>query len=246
MTQITTEPMAMSQVHTSNDYSTFKTMEGNRNINKLHLRRLKESIKDNYLFTVITVNENHEIIDGQHRFAAIKELGLPVRYVVCEGYGLNEIQILNRNSKNWNSDDYLEGYCNLGNREYQKYKEFKERYDFGHNETMSMLTGYNSGNGKVIDKFRRGKFRITHLGEARAKADKISLFKGIYKGYKRRAFIYALLDLMDKEQFEFTEFLQKVKLQPSALTDCKDREQYISLIEEIYNYKRRMKVNLRY
>ena len=238
--------MPSRQVHTSNDYSTFKTMDGNRNLNKLHLRRLKESIKDNYLFTVITVNENHEIIDGQHRFAAIKELGLPIRYVVCEGYGLNEIQIFNRNSKNWNSDDYLTGYCNLGNREYQKYKEFKDRYGFGHNETMSMLTGYNSGSGKVIEKFRRGKFRITHLREARAKADKILLFKDLYKGYKRRAFVYALLELMDKEQFEFTEFLQKVKIQPSAMTDCKDREQYISLIEEIYNYKRRMKVNLRY
>ena len=27
---------------------------------------------DNYLFTVIVVNENYEIIDGQHRFDVIK------------------------------------------------------------------------------------------------------------------------------------------------------------------------------
>jgi hypothetical protein len=246
MANIKTEPMSPRQVHTSKDYTLFSSLKGNRTINKLHLKRLKKSMTDNYLFTVITVNENYQIIDGQHRFNAIRELELPVNYVICKGYGLKEIQVLNQNSKTWNADDYLTGYCNLGNKHYMKYKEFKNRYGFGHNETMSMLTGYTSGNGSVIDDFRRGNFRITHLKEARAKADKICLFKDLYKGYKRRAFIYALLELMDKDQFEFTEFLSKVKLQPSALTDCKDREQYISLIEEIYNYKRRLKVNLRY
>ena len=246
MDNIKIEPMSPRQVHISKDYTLFSSLEGNRTINKLHLKRLKKSMTDNYLFTVITVNENYQIIDGQHRFNAIRELELPVNYVICKGYGLKEIQVLNQNSKTWNADDYLTGYCNLGNKQYLKYKEFKDRYGFGHNETMSMLTGYTSGSGSVIDDFRRGNFRITHLKEARAKADKICLFKDLYKGYKRRAFIYALLELMDKEQFEFTEFLSKVKLQPSALTDCKDREQYISLIEEIYNYKRRLKVNLRY
>ena len=35
-------------------------------------------MNDNYLFTVIIVNEkNYEIIDGQHRFEVIKELKLP-------------------------------------------------------------------------------------------------------------------------------------------------------------------------
>ena len=38
----------------------------------------------------------------------------------------------------------------------------------------------------------------------------------------------------------------KSKNQPSALTDCNDSKQYVSLIEEIYNYRRREKVNLRY
>ena len=70
--------------------------------------------------------------------------------------------------------------------------------------------------------------------------------KDIYDGFKRRAFIYAMLYIFDKPQFEFTEFLQKLKNQPSALTDCNDTKQYITLIEEIYNYRRREKVNLRF
>ena len=51
---------------------------------------------------------------------------------------------------------------------------------------------------------------------------------------------------MQNENFEFTEFLQKIKIQPTALQDCNTVDQYKLLIEEIYNYKRRDKVNLRF
>ena len=107
-----------TQVHTTTDYFLFKPIDGNRNKNLLHLNRLKKSMTENYLFTVIIVNEKYEIIDGQHRFECVKELKMPLHYIICNGYGLNEVQILNQNSKTWNADDYLAGYCNLKNENY--------------------------------------------------------------------------------------------------------------------------------
>lgn len=89
-----------NQVHTTTDYFLFfKPIEGNRNKNIIHLSRLKKSISENYLFTVIIVNEKYEIIDGQHRFECVKELKLPLHYIVCKGYGLNEVHVLYENSK---------------------------------------------------------------------------------------------------------------------------------------------------
>ena len=235
-----------NQVHTTTDYFLFKPIEGNRNKNPLHINRLKKSMSDNYLFTVIIVNENYEIIDGQHRFDVLQELKLPLNYITCKGYGLDEVHILNQNSKTWNADDYLTGYCNLGKPDYIKYKEFKYKYNFGHNESMAMLTGVNVGGGNLFTMFKNGLFKITNYNEACKQAEKICMFEPYYDGYKRRAFVYALLQVFDKKEFEFTEFLQKVKLQPSALTNCNDIKQYVSLIEEIYNYRRREKINLRY
>jgi hypothetical protein len=106
-----TEPMVKhsNQVHTTTDYFLFKPIEGNRNKNLIHLSRLKKSLSENYLFTVIIVNEKYEIIDGQHRFECVKELKLPLHYIVCNGYGLNEVHVLNQNSKTWNAEDYLTG-----------------------------------------------------------------------------------------------------------------------------------------
>lgn len=243
-----TQPFVMqgTEVHTTTDYFLFKPIDGNRNKNALHLNRLKKSITEHYLFTVIIVNERYEIIDGQHRFECVKDLGLPLNYIVCKGYGLNEVQILNQNSKTWNADDYLTGYCNLKNENYLIYKEFKEKYQFGHNECMSMLTGINMNGGTLFNAFKDGTFKVTNLVNAEKEAEQIWMLEDLYKGFKRRAFIYAMLCLFDKPQFDFSEFLQKIKKQPSALKDCVDIKQYISLIEEIYNYRRHEKVNLRY
>jgi hypothetical protein len=239
------EPMVKDyQVHTTEDYFMFKPIDGNRNKNLLHINRLKKSMAENYLFTVIIVNEKYEIIDGQHRFHVIEELKLPLNYIVCKGYALEEVHILNANSKTWNSDDYLEGYCSLGYKDYIKYKEFKEKYKIGHNECMLLLAGQHHAN--ITQSFYAGLFSIKSYDNACKAIEKIFLVEPYYDGFKRRSFINTMICLFKNPEFEFTEFLQKLKLQPTALVNCSDITQYTSLIEEIYNYRRREKVNLRY
>jgi hypothetical protein len=154
-------------IHTTSDYSLFKPIGGNREINQLHYERLRKSMAENCLFTVLYVNEKHEIIDGQHRFEAIKSLGLPVHYVIIEGAGLEQVQVYNHFLKKWDCDDYLHGYIELGKPEYISYKKFKDKYKFGHNETMSMLSGMGKAGGSIYNTFITGNYRITHLKEAK-------------------------------------------------------------------------------
>lgn len=246
MNNFKNEPMVKhsNQVHTTTDYFLFKPIDGNRNKNLLHINRLKKSMGEKYLFTVIIVNEKYEIIDGQHRFEVIQELKLPLHYIVCTGYGLNEVHILNANLKTWNADDYLTGYCNLGYDDYLKYASFKEKYELGHNETMSLLSGIP--NKTDIDIFYRGEFKVKSLKNAEHFIEKIMMIKPYYDGAKRRSFIYTMMSLFKNKNFEFTEFMQKLKLQPTVLQDCSTVTAYKILIEEIYNYRRREKVNLRF
>jgi hypothetical protein len=242
------EPMVTNQVHTTKDYFLFKPIEGNRNKNLLHINRLKKSMQESYLFTVIIVNENYEIIDGQHRFDVVKELNLPLNYIICRGYGLREVQILNATSKTWNADDYLEGYCKLGYKDYLIYREFKNKYKFNHNECMNILQSGSLANsdGPTIKKFYMGNFKVKCLAEAERVSDLILLIEPYYKNFRRRCFVQAMTSLIKNVNFNFTEFIQKLKIQPTSLVDCHSASSYITLIEEIYNYKRREKVNLRY
>lgn len=235
------------QVETTTNYSMFKPIDGNRNKNLMHINRLKKSMAEKYLFTIITVNEKFEIIDGQHRFDVIQELKLPLHYVICYGYGLNEVHILNANSKTWNANDYLEGYCKMGYKDYIEYKNFKEKYGFGHLESMVILSDGKMGAAvNIANNFYKGEFKIKNSNEAYIIAEKIKITGQFYEGYTRRSYVYAMINLFKNKNFVFIEFLQKLKTQPTALCDCTSTETYIALIEEIYNYRRREKVNLRF
>jgi len=84
----------VAEVFETYNYSMFEPLKGNRAINPIHLKRITESIKNNYLLSPILINEKGQIIDGQHRFKSAKDLGLPIRYIVAVRYGLKEVQVL--------------------------------------------------------------------------------------------------------------------------------------------------------
>jgi hypothetical protein len=52
----------------------------------------------------------------------------------------------------------LTGYCNLGYKDYITYAKFKETYNLGHNEAMSLLAGVP--NKIDIELFYMGEFKI--------------------------------------------------------------------------------------
>jgi hypothetical protein len=232
------------KIQTTKDYSKFKSIDGNRNKNLLHINRLKKSMQQNYLFTIIVVNEKFEIIDGQHRFEVIKELGLPLNYVICKGYGLAEVHLLNQNSKNWTTSDYLEAYCNLEYSQYVDFKKFVDKHQINIQIALYLLSGTDSGD--MIKTFNSGSFKIKNIKEAENTMNRLHQISDFFPQYKMRWFVYAIARLLKKKEFDFNEFIQKLKIQPKALQVCNDVNQYVSLIEEIYNYRRRLKVNLRF
>ena len=114
----------VNQVKMTHDYGKFSFLEGNRMVNPLNIRRLSASMVEKQIQNPIVVNENHRIIDGQHRFRVMLENELPVYYIVVDGLELEDVHRLNTNQKNWNADDFMNGYIRLGNKEYKLYRDF--------------------------------------------------------------------------------------------------------------------------
>ena len=96
-----------NQILKTYDYEIFKRMKGNRVVNNSHVKNLVKSMQEKYLPQPLTVNEDMEIIDGQHRFAAAMELNLPIYYQVINGTTISDVQRLNTNTKNWGNPNYL-------------------------------------------------------------------------------------------------------------------------------------------
>lgn len=146
----------------STDYKQFKLLKGNRDINQAHMAKLARSIAANPELTKarpILVNEKFEIVDGQHRFTACKQLGLPIWYEVVSDLTTQDAIALNRNQRNWNLEDFAKSYAANGHKHYQRFLEIKEEFPgFADSTLISYLIG-GQQKGQTVD-FRGGTFEI--------------------------------------------------------------------------------------
>jgi len=211
------------------------------------------------LCSPIIVNQEAYVIDGQHRLLAAKEADLYVYYIVVDGYNLNDVHTLNLNQKNWSRNDFLDGYANMGIESYVKLKKFMEdNTQYSINAAIGLCSQLSTGsayrqrvkpNGELSSTtqiFEEGTWLGGDFDLAQEWADKFSLLSSYYDKYNSMSFTMCMITMMKNSNFDFNEFLHKVRIQPTALVDCANQRQYTSLIEDIYNYKRRDKVNLRY
>ncbi len=65
-------------IKVTKNYEQFSYVKGNRSIDPLHLDKLSKAMAKEYVPVPIIVNSNFEILDGQHRFEAVKKLKKPV------------------------------------------------------------------------------------------------------------------------------------------------------------------------
>lgn len=244
-------------VYVTDDLEMFSSIDGNRVPNLLHVKRLSHSIqKHGMKCNPILVNEKFQVIDGQHRLLAAKEMKCKIYFIILPGSNLSDVHTLNLNQKNWTRKDFMEGYASMGVMSYIKLQSFvnkNEDYNFADCVALcSNISGIGSTSSKGGNKHNY-KYTIeegTWIGKdfdlAQEWANKIRMIKPYYIGYNRSSFIGVMITLFTNPNFDFNEFMQKLRLQPTALLDCAHRDQYRTLIEDIYNYKRREKVNLRF
>lgn len=231
---------SVNTVQKTNDYSKFKTKQGNRHLNELHLKRLKSSIQEMDLSHAnpILVNERFEIIDGQHRFNVCVELGKPIYYIVVKGLGLREIQVLNANTKNWKLEDYIDGYCSMGIQEYCYLKSLMSKTNLGVTILMALFSSSGSS-GNAQDNLKNGNLILSHKTRGLIILEWIKDWMKYYQGGDRRSFIYALIQLYNIKGYNHEKMMQKMKYQSSKLVDSLNTKTYLAILEEIYNFKER-------
>lgn len=240
----------MDKILQTKNYALFGKVEGNRFVNSAHVKKLKISINQIDLKIPIIVNEKMQVVDGQHRLQARKELNLPVYYIIVDGLGLRETQRVNSAAKNWNDKDFLDSFVQQNYAHYKVYKKFRETYQFGHSDTLAMLSGRGAASGgtNTNHDFKEGEFSVSpyNLEQATGWAEKIYQIEPYYKGFKRRCFIAAMITCFRHEQYNHEDFIAKLAYQSSKLVDCTTVQQYLRIIDEIYNFKRKPEDKIRF
>lgn len=225
------------------DYSIFKTIDGNRNINKGHVSRLVNAIERKNLlqYFPVLLNEKYEVIDGQHRLLAAMRLGLPVDFEVIQGLELQDVVSINTNSINWSLEDFINSYIELGREHYKTLKAFMDEYHMGATTSASLLAGVNGfkGGWNTSVAIKNGSFKIGSLEQAEKIAKQIreiSKYCDNFVPSRDREFIAALLRLSKNKDFDFTRLISKLKLNGLMIEKRPSDKYYIIHIEELYNF----------
>lgn len=130
------------EIKKTEKYELFKFKDENREINFNKVASLKSRlINDGRQIIPIIVNSNMEIIDGQHRFKALKELGWSVMYYVDDTVSSKDLISINNSQRNWGLNDFIHYHASLGTRTFVRLEEICKKYEFPLKAILSALYG---------------------------------------------------------------------------------------------------------
>ena len=136
----------VGKVYSETAYSKFLFIKENRDVKEARKRKIQKSIeKIGWVRCPVVVNEKMEIVDGQGRFEACKQLGLPIEYVIAEGTGRDHCIQLNISSSSWTTDDYIRFYAEMGNESYARFLDTLMQFPVFTNADLFGII-----NGKII------------------------------------------------------------------------------------------------
>lgn len=232
-----------TQIFSTNNYKLFKKLNGNRLVDQKHVSRIVASMKEQMLPTFIEVNEKYEVIDGQHRIEALRQLNEPVHYFITIGAGLAESQLHNQIKKKWGYEDILQSYIANGNESYLFVQYLMNKYNLSLGNVLVACDKGNHGQHAMY-KFVHGTLQVNNKKEIEDLVEKTLRIDSIVK-INRKVMWSACLKCVTCNEFDVDTFIQKLHYLKDHFTPQVKVSQQIEQIEEIYNYRNRNKINLR-
>ena len=176
------------------DYDLFKFLDTNRKPNQRMIEKLTNSIKENGIQIPIIVSPEKYIVDGQHRFWALRSLKYSVPYIISKTWKDDNHTIeINNTSKKWTALDYANYAAKSGNLDIAEALEISEQWE---KETCKKLKA-TSG----LEILMQGRTHSGLLSRLKNKTYIIDRKKGFE--------IYDTLNVMSEYKMKVSPFTQK-------------------------------------
>lgn len=227
--------VATKEILSTNDYTIFKGMEGNRDVDALHVKRLQKLMLLNgnltYEFPIV-VNQELFVIDGQHRLRALEELGWEVGYVIQDEATIDTVRAINRGQRNWSWRDVANSYAKLGYDDYQWFMWFVETYNLNLRTGMSFATGMVHG-GRAA--FFAGEMVIADKTRAVKRAEQYDDVREA-AGIDNSAFGSAFGEIAKSPDYEHGRMVAKVDQLAATIPQAATTNDYKRKFEDIFNH----------
>ena len=225
-------------IFSTSEYDLFQKLNGNRTVLEQRKKLIKASIKERgWIRNPIVVNEKMEIIDGQGRFEALRELEMPIEFTIAEGATISDCIALNIKQQNWKADDYINCYADMGYGDYIVLRSLLGKYPAINNASIHIVAGKQNQDGSNPH-LRNGTFTIydpASLQERLCFVNKCLEILGQGNG-NRRTWCATLKFIWFCEKIDKKAFLERLEKYRGFLYPCVTARQAVELLERIYNY----------
>ena len=238
-------------IESTRDYDKFSLpMIGNRGVVEANVKKLVASMSKKQLASIAVVNSDGEIIDGQHRYRACKQLGLPFNYIVMDDYGIEEVHMLNTNMKNWSNEDFVKQFSDRYRHgesqylDYYKVDAFMSKHRLKLSQALILLeNGKKTGSSKL----REGTFTVSvNPEEAEENLMELQdLEKELGTKLVNTLFWQSYVLCKQVKGFSASYFYKKAKKMKDEVEDTKATvENMIDTFEDIYNFNNRKEISI--
>lgn len=231
----------VGKVFWTDDLDQFRKLETNRDVLQGRVDKVKKSIKNNGWIkgSAILVNEKMEIIDGQARLEACKQLELPIQYIVGEGIGRKECAAAN-NSTIWRQYDWIKSYADGGNTNYKYLQILMDKYakKVGTATVMCAVSG-TMGIDKTTIQNGRVNISAERFEMATRALDFVSDFEpyvGKLEG-RKDTIMSAICFLYNADGIDNNKLLAKFKKNRPLLGAVAGAKSAFDELSNIYNYR---------
>ena len=233
-------------VYRTSDYNLFKKLQFNRDITESRKEKLIASLSAREIMCPIVVNENFEIIDGQARYEAKKELGRPIEYIIDPGADISDCRRMNAYNTKWTPMDYAKSYAESGNQNYARILQCYEDTGLAL-KLILRLAGKSATNDKG-NAFANGKTIYTEHDlevSKRVIRDSYTIRDALqFDGKLNEAFFKAVKIATEFPEYDHEWMIKKCKEYKTRYTQMSQLEDALKQFSVIYNHniKRRKRI----
>lgn len=238
----------IASVYATTDYSLFKGLNGNREVMENRKKLLKESIVERgWIRNPIVVNASMEIIDGQGRFEALKELGMPIEFVFAPNATIQDCICLNIKQKNWTNIDYIKSYALNGVKDYIILEQAIQKHKtLGTSVIQILLSRFVMDCHGSVRELKSGQFKVIDPDAADDIlffADKCFEIIGSSNG-RLRTWATIIKFVYYCEKIDKKRFVKQLSEHHIMLAPVSKLKQGLMLMERIYNYSHSKKTKV--
>lgn len=247
----------MPQIEVSTDYSKFKLLDRNRDVCQAHIDLLAndESFIARSAYSPLLVDADYNIIDGQHRFHALKSVGKPIYYIRDPHAKDEDVIKRNNQQRNWAPVDIIKFYYSI-KPTYKLIQDLSDELSVPHARILHACKSFRMpGGGTFVKIFREGNLEIDpesvdgfksfcrlHFNQVK----RLTASRGrLYTAQlHRESYIRSAIILYSTERDVYDDYMDKLNRYPYDLVYAPDIDRALAECRRIAKSRRKSHVEM--